>query len=176
MSTLQKVRGNSTLTLVGLRARVCRCTARSRPLVRPITVDITTDAGVTADGLTILAPQAVRGLGVDEAVRVHDGRDIEVELVHHGLDGGIRRVLRQQRVRDVLGGLGRDPLAGVDVSVEYNGGLGALAATAPDVDTGKSSASHRCSDGVDLRVGWEAGLEVAQEGQVLRIWVVCGEP
>lgn len=176
MFTWQKVRWDSALTLVGLRARVCRCATSSRPLVRPVTVDVTTDTRVAANSLTILAPQAIRGLGVDETIRVHDGRDIEVELVHHGLDGGIRRVLRQQRVRDVLGGLGRDPLAGVDISVEHNGGLGALAATAPDVDAGKSPAAHRCSDGVDLGVGWEAGLEVVQEGQVLRIWVVCSEP
>lgn len=176
MFTLQKVRWSSALTLVGLRARVCRCATSGRPLVRPVPVDITTDARVTADSLAILAPQAVRGLGVDEAVRIHDGRDVEVELVHHGLDGGIRRVLRQQRVRDVLCRLRRDPLTGVDVSVENNGGLGALAATTPNVDAGKSTAAHRCSDGVDLRVGWEAGLEVVQEGQVLRIWVVCSEP
>lgn len=89
MFTLQKVCWNSALTLVGLRARICRCATSSRPLVRPITVDVTTDTRVTADSLAILAPQAVRGLGVDEAVRVHDGRDVEVELVHHGLDGGI---------------------------------------------------------------------------------------
>lgn len=89
MFTWQKVRWDSALTLVGLRARVCRCATSSGPLVRPVTVDVTTDAGVTADGLTVLAPQSVRGLGVDEAVRVHDGRDVEVELVHNGLDGGI---------------------------------------------------------------------------------------
>lgn len=172
----KKCLGNSDLTLVGLGARVRGCTTRCGPLVRPVAVDITTDTRITADSLTILAPQAVRGLRVDEAVRVHDGRDVEVKLVHHGLDGGIRRVLRQQRVRDVLGGLGRDPLAGVDVSVEHNGGLGALAATAPDMNAGKSPAAHRCSDGVDLGVGWEAGLKVVQEGQVLRIWVVCSEP
>lgn len=77
------------LTFVGLGARVCRCTSRSRPLVWPVTVDIPANARVAADCLTVLAPQAVRGLGVDESVWVDDRGDVEVELVHHGGDGGV---------------------------------------------------------------------------------------
>lgn len=164
------------LTLVGLRAGVCRCTSCSRPLVWPVTVDIPANARVAADGLTVLAPQAVRGLGVDESIRVHNGSDVEVELVHHGGDGGVRPVLGQQRVRDVLCRLGGDPLASMDVSVENNGGLGTLASAAPDVDARKCTAAHRCANGVDLRVGREAGLEVVQEGQMRCIGVVGGEP
>lgn len=175
-SLCDKTSGNAALTLVRLRARIRRSASCGRPLVGPVAVDVTADARVAADRLAVLAPKAVRSLGVDEAVRVHDGRDVEVELVDYGLDGGVGRVLRQQRVRDVLGGLGRDPLAGMDVPVEDDGGLGAFATAAPDVDAGEGTPADRRAGGVDLRVGWEAGLEVVQEGQVGCIGVVCSEP
>jgi hypothetical protein len=56
----------SGLSLVGLVARVSRGTTSELPLVRPITVDVTTNARVSRDGLTVLAPQTVGGLGVDK--------------------------------------------------------------------------------------------------------------
>lgn len=76
------------LTLVSLRAWVRRCASRGRPLEGPVSVDIPTNTAVAADSLAVLAPQAVIGLGVDEAVWVHDRRDVEVELVNHGRNSG----------------------------------------------------------------------------------------
>lgn len=152
------------LTLVSLRARICGCTTGDRPLERPVSVDIATDARVAADSLAVLAPKAVRRLGVDEAIWIYHGCDVEVELVNHGGDGGGRPVLGQERVRNILCSLGSDPFACMDVSVEDDGGPGALATATPDVDASECSATHRRADGVDLRIRWEAGLKVIEEG------------
>lgn len=56
----------SGLSLVGLVTRVGRGTASKLPLVRPVTVDVTTNTGVARDSLSVLAPETVGGLGVDE--------------------------------------------------------------------------------------------------------------
>ena len=54
---------------------------------RELTVDVTANAGVAADSLPILAPKTVSCLGIDKAIGVHDGCDVEIELVDEGLDG-----------------------------------------------------------------------------------------
>ena len=54
-------------TLVVFGARAGRGTARDGPLVGPVTVDIAADAATARVGLAVLAPEAVVGLGVDEA-------------------------------------------------------------------------------------------------------------
>lgn len=60
--------------------------------------------------------------------------------------------------------------------MDNNGRLGALAAATPDVDTRQSSALDRSSNIDNLRLASEAGLQVAQELNVVGIWVVCCEP
>lgn len=55
------------LSLVRLRARRRRSSACDFPLVRPVAIDVATDTAAGADGLAILAPETVVGLGVDEA-------------------------------------------------------------------------------------------------------------
>jgi hypothetical protein len=77
------------LALVCLRAGVGASTASELPLVRPVAVDVSANAAVSADGLTVLAPKTIRCLGVDESVWVHNGHDVEIELVDDGLDVGI---------------------------------------------------------------------------------------
>ncbi len=56
----------SGLALEHLRARVRGRPAGDIPLERPVAIDIATDAGVPADALTVLPPQPVGGLCVDE--------------------------------------------------------------------------------------------------------------
>lgn len=56
----------SGLSLVGLVTWVGRSTTSKLPLVRPVAVDVTTNAGVSRDSLSVLAPETVGGLGVDE--------------------------------------------------------------------------------------------------------------
>lgn len=125
---------------------VCFCAgvgggaARDFPFVGPVAVDVAADAGVAADGLTVLAPQTVRRLGVDEAVGVDDRGDVEVELVDERLDGGVRGVLCEQLPCEVLGGHGGDPFSGVYVAVDNDGWFGALSAAAPDMDSGEDSS------------------------------------
>jgi hypothetical protein len=51
-----------------------------------LTVVITADTAVSAKGLSVLAPEAVGGLGVDEAIWVGDGCNVEVKLVDEGSD------------------------------------------------------------------------------------------
>jgi len=127
-------------------------------------------------GLAVLAPQAVGGLGVDEAVGVHKGDDVEVVLVEDGLDRRVGAVVHEQLVREVLDDLGRDPLASVHAAVEVDGGLGSLAAAAPEVDAEEVAPLHRLADVEDLRVGREGGLEVVEEGDVVGVGVVRVEP
>lgn len=97
------------LTFVRLRARVRGSSTSGRPLVRPVTVDISTHAGAGADSLAILAPQAIGSLRVDEAVRVDDREDVIVELVDDSLDSRVGAVFGEELVRNVLHSHGRDP-------------------------------------------------------------------
>ena len=92
-------------TLVCLRARVCGSSACYFPLVWPVackgcqrlqsrfvarlTVDITTNTCVTTDGLSVLAPKTIGRLGIDKTVRVHNGCDVEVELIDKRLDARV---------------------------------------------------------------------------------------
>lgn len=65
-----------TGALVVLRARRGRGAAPLVPVVGPVAVDVAAYAGCGGRGLSVLAPHAVRGLGIGEAVRVDDGEDI----------------------------------------------------------------------------------------------------
>lgn len=53
------------------------------PLEDPVAVSVCAEAGRVegGPGLAVLAPQAVRGLGVDEAVGVVEGDEVEVVVV-----------------------------------------------------------------------------------------------
>jgi hypothetical protein len=51
------------------------------PVVRPVPVDVSSDAASCWCGLTVLAPHAVSGLGVGEAIRVNNGEDVKVVFV-----------------------------------------------------------------------------------------------
>ena len=57
----------SGTALEGLVTGVGGGTASKFPLVGPVAVDVTADTRVSGDGLTVLAPETVGGLGVDEA-------------------------------------------------------------------------------------------------------------
>ena len=63
-----------------------------RTAVLPVTIDISSNARVSANGLSVLAPETISGLGVDEAIWVDDGRDVEVELVDERLYGSVAGV------------------------------------------------------------------------------------
>jgi hypothetical protein len=52
---------------VVLSTRVCRGATADIPLERPVTVDVVAKARTTRSGLTVLAPQAVIGLGIQES-------------------------------------------------------------------------------------------------------------
>ena len=51
-----------------------------------LTVDIPANARAAANSLAVLAPETVRGLGVDKSVWVDNWGDVKVKLVHEGLD------------------------------------------------------------------------------------------
>jgi len=108
-------------TLVCLGARVGGCSASHFPLVRPVTIDISADTAVATDGLTVLAPQAIGGLGVYETIWVHDRSDVEIELVDDGLDACIGGRLGEKLPGEVFSGHTGDPLPGVHISVDDNG-------------------------------------------------------
>lgn len=112
----------SGTALEGLVTGVGGGTASQFPLVRPVAVDVTANAGASRDGLTVLAPETVGGLSVDEAyhyelvtiqtrswvmltIRVDNGGDVKVVLVNNSLDSSVRSVLGQQLVGQVLGSL-----------------------------------------------------------------------
>lgn len=50
-----------------LRAWAGGCSTSSCPLVRPVAVVVAADAGRAAYRLAVLAPESIRGLGVDKA-------------------------------------------------------------------------------------------------------------
>ena len=162
--------------LVSLGARVSRGAVCKFPFIRPVPVDVCADAGVAGDDGAVLAPEAVGGLRVDEAVWVDDGGDVEVELVDERLDGGVRGVLGQELPGKVLGGHGCDPFARVDVAVDDDCWLGAAASASPDLDTGQGAALDGGSGCDDGGVACVAGLQVSQELEVVGVWVVGGEP
>jgi hypothetical protein len=55
----------------------------------PVAVDVTADTCVTAHSLSVLAPKTISGLRIEEAIRIDDGRDVEVELIDERFDGRI---------------------------------------------------------------------------------------
>jgi hypothetical protein len=57
----------SGTALEGLVTRVGGGTAGEFPLVGPVAVDVAADTRASGEGLTVLAPETVGGLGVDEA-------------------------------------------------------------------------------------------------------------
>lgn len=57
----------SGTALEGLVTRVGGGTTGEFPLVGPVAVDITADTRASGESLTVLAPETVGGLGVDEA-------------------------------------------------------------------------------------------------------------
>lgn len=112
----------SGTALEGLVTGVGGGTTGQLPLVRPVAVDVTTNTGAARDGLTVLAPETVGGLSVDEAyhhdlaiihtrrwvmltIRVDNGGDVKVVLVDNSLDSSVGSVLGQQLVGQVLGSL-----------------------------------------------------------------------
>jgi hypothetical protein len=131
------------LALVGLRAWVSASTAGELPLVRPVAVDVSADAAVSADGLAVLAPETISCLGVDESVWVDNGHDIEVELVDDSLDVGIRGVLSEQLPGEVLCGHGGDPFTCVDGTVDKHCRLRSLTTRSPDVDASNDTSLYR---------------------------------
>ncbi len=60
---------------------------------RPVAIDVSSDAAVSGVGLTVLAPQAVGGLRVLEAIGVDDREDVEVVFVQEGSVVGVREEL-----------------------------------------------------------------------------------
>lgn len=64
----------------------------------------------------------------------------------------------------------------MDGAVEVNGGLGALALAAPEVDTGDLAVLERLARREDLRVLGERLLEVLQESQMVLIGMVRLKP
>lgn len=172
-SGLGGVAGRGALEVLG--AGVGGGAAGDGPLVGPVAVDVVAEAAAAGGGLAVLAPQAVGGLGVDEAVRVDDGEDVEVVLVDEALDLGVGGVLGQQVVGNVLVGHRADPLAGVNGAVENNGGLGALGA-AIDVDARDGVALERAARGNDLGVVGVRCHQVLEELQMVGVRVVRVEP
>jgi len=164
------------LALVSFRARVGASSAGKLPLVRPVAIDVSANAAVSADGLAVLAPETIRCLGVDKTIWVDNGHDVEIKLVDNSLDVGIRSVLGEQLPGEVLCCHGGDPFACVDGTVDEHCRLRSLAPRSPDVDASNDASLNRGAGGDDLRVASEAALEIAQERQVVRVWVVCCEP
>lgn len=117
-----------------------------------------------------------RWVGGGHTVGVDNGEDVKVKLVTDGTDGGVGGVLGEEVVGDVLDDLGADPLAGVDGAVEVDGGLGALAAGAPDVNAEDVTALERLADGEDLGSVGERRLQVVEKGDVVGVRVVRVEP
>lgn len=164
-------RGASGGATVSIVARVVGG-ARAIPLVGPVAVEIGAGAAAARVGDSVLAPQAISGLGVDEAIGVDNGEDVKVVLVQVGV---AVRVASEDIVQDVLVDHGGNPFAGVRGAVEDDGGL-ALAALSVDVQTGDGVALGRAARGDNLRVGRVLGLEILEEGQVVVVAVVRVEP
>ena len=129
------------------------------PVRGPVAVDVAADAGGGRCGLAVLAPHAVRGLRVGEAVWVDDGEDVEVVGVFEGRGGGVGEELVGGVFDDLSVGLlstrvyflevgrrfyhGSDPFSCVYGPVPYYASLGAFAPAAPDVDALDVSSFER---------------------------------
>lgn len=133
----------SSLALISLGAGVGTSTVCKLPLKGPVAVNVSSDTATAANGLAVLAPEAVICLGVDKAIGVDDGHDVEVELVDDGLDARVRGVFGEQLPGHVLGAHGCNPLTGVNCSVDEHCRLRPLATRAPDMDTSEDAALDR---------------------------------
>jgi len=64
----------------------------------------------------------------------------------------------------------------VNIAVNNDGRLGALASATPDVDTSQSSSLNGGADSDNLRLTGVTSLEIPEELDVVGVWVVCSEP
>lgn len=64
----------------------------------------------------------------------------------------------------------------MNVSVDDDGGLGALATTAPDVNASQGSSLDRVAKSHNLGLAGVAGLQVAEELEVIGVRVVRCKP
>lgn len=60
--------------------------------------------------------------------------------------------------------------------MEDNGGLGALTTATPNVNTSESTTLERVAKSHNLRLAREARLQVLEEGEVISVAVIGGEP
>lgn len=85
--------------------------------------------------LTILAPQAILRLSVDETIRVDKGDEIEVVVIKEGAYQLVFTIPIDQLVSQVLDSHGRNPLASVRRTVPKDGLIFAFAILAPEVNS-----------------------------------------
>jgi hypothetical protein len=190
-TVLRSIAGSYAFVCLG--AGVCACSAGYFPLVGPVfslstwmiqllpgvlpvTVNVTSDTGVSANGLSVLAPETVSRLAEHETIRVDDGRNVEVELIDERLHGSVGGVFGQELPSGVLRSHGGNPLPGVNISVDDNSGPRSLAPAAPDMDAGQDTSLDRGTDSDDFRLSRVTGLQVSKELEVVGIGMVCGEP
>ena len=111
-------------TMVGFVARVRRGSRRSEePVKVSVQVDSRTTDGVEVVLLTlcrssVLSPHSVLGVTVVVAIRIHDRKDVPIDIVQEVLDFWIFFVVANEFVQsDQSGGWG-DPFSGMDSGVE----------------------------------------------------------
>lgn len=77
--------------------------------MRPVAVDVGSNASGEVTDLTVLAPETISGGSVDETIRIDDGHDIEVVVVQGLSDKRIlATVAADELVSHVLNGLEKD--------------------------------------------------------------------
>jgi len=99
-----------------------------------------------------------------------------VSSCHAKYLGGVSTRMQGLTESDILRGHGCNPLSCVNVAVNDDGRLGALAAATPDVDTSQGTTLNRGADCHNLRLTGVTSLEIPEELDVVGIGVVCGEP
>jgi hypothetical protein len=145
---LDAIAGRGALVVFGARGGASA--AALVPVVGPVAVDVAADAAGGGGGLTVLAPHAVGGLRVGEAVGVDDREDVEVVLVFEAgscsvgsgeelvccvLDDPAELVSPRSSVAFKANLHGGDPFSRVDSSVPHNTLLRSLSTATPDVDS-----------------------------------------
>jgi hypothetical protein len=106
------------------------------PFVRPVSVEVDAPAGRIGSwrwGLAVLAPEAVVGLGVYEAVWVDEGDEVEVVVVDERGDEFVFAVAGDELVCEVFDCHGRYPFACVGGAVPEDCLVLAFAVLAPEV-------------------------------------------
>ena len=134
--------------------------ASSKNGVLPVAVDIASNTCVTRDSLPIFAPETVSGLGVDEAIWVDNGRNVEVELIDDRRHGRVS-VFGEKLPREIFRSHGGNPLPRVNISVNNHSRLRTFATATPDVNAGQDTALDRGTESDDLRLSRVASLEVS---------------